>query len=440
MDLGTEVFSAVRVDDARGVYVLPTGNVDTENCIDFKVTFSAAADAVTGHCLEMVHVPTGAFYLGGAKSYDDRNTINTSRGSLGAPLNAFFAADADGAFNGAYPVRSESAIEIGACDGCLHYLDAQIPGVNTYSGDGQGQLRTSFPKGFEAFYQMRYELSEQQYCDFLNSLTPDQARQRIDLDLVFQGGSRRDYGNFIEFADGQYVTSRPRQACSFISWSDGLAYADWAGLRIMTELEYEKSARGFAPPKFREYVWGSSELEDGYVLDKTVFRCAPDQLCVDGNVLVNLLGFSNYRDVCGPRGSDPAYVGCRTLSSDLSYRGPLAVGIHARGKTDLTRQASGGSYFGALGLSGNLREPVVPVGDVRSRQYAGETGDGQLDESGAANVPDWFYADGEDLVYGYRGGCWAFHENHARIADRFNTYRKDIDVRKPYSGFRGVKD
>ena len=31
---------------------------------------------------------------------------------------------------------------------------------------------------------------------------------------------------------------------TYISWPDLLAYADWAALRPITELEYEKAARG----------------------------------------------------------------------------------------------------------------------------------------------------------------------------------------------------
>lgn len=87
-----------------------------------------------------------------------------------------------------------------------------------------------------------------------------------------------------------------------------------------------------------------------------------------------------------------------------------------------------------------MREPVIPVGSIGSRRYKGKLGDGILTEYGNTDNPDLFYSEKKELVYAYRGGSWAYHENHARIADRFNTYRKGIDVRKPFSDYRGVKN
>ena len=41
---------------------------------------------------------------------------------------------------------------------------------------------------------------------------------------------------------------------------DVCAYADWAGLRPMSELEYEKAARGTLAPVANEEAWGSADL------------------------------------------------------------------------------------------------------------------------------------------------------------------------------------
>ncbi|SFR51504.1 Formylglycine-generating enzyme, required for sulfatase activity, contains SUMF1/FGE domain [Robiginitalea myxolifaciens] len=433
-------FSAVLSSDKSGFFVVPNKNTESQTCIDFRISFQDSEADILPHCLEMVYIPQGKFYLGDPKSFEYRNSKSTSRGSLGAPLNAFFKSGINGTFDGTYIVDSEKEILIGECDGCLNYQDAEIPGVNTYSGDKKGVLPKKFPKGFSSFYQMRYELTEQQYCNFLNSLSPSQAARRIDINDTFQGGTRRDYGNFITFNEGKFVTTRPNQACSFISWNDCLAYADWAGLRIMTELEFEKSSRGPVKPKFREYSWGGSEIENQFFLDKNLFPLGEGDFYVDGNIHVNYLGFNNYKDVCGDRGSDPDYGGCRNLSSKMTYRGPLQTGIHAKEKSVLNRVTTGSGYYGTLDLSGNVREPVIPVGNSYSRQYEGTVGDGILSEEGKSNSVDWHYASGTDLVFGYRGGSWSYHENHGRIADRFCVYRKGVDIRTPYSGFRGVKD
>ena len=42
----------------------------------------------------------------------------------------------------------------------------------------KGALTAAFPKGYGAFYCMKYELSEGEYAAFLDQLTPAQAAAR----------------------------------------------------------------------------------------------------------------------------------------------------------------------------------------------------------------------------------------------------------------------
>ncbi|MFZ4397420.1 MAG: SUMF1/EgtB/PvdO family nonheme iron enzyme, partial [Kiritimatiellia bacterium] len=50
--------------------------------------------------------------------------------------------------------------------------------VGTVAVGGAGVLNDEYPTGYEAFYCMKYELTQGQYVDFLNSLPPDVAAER----------------------------------------------------------------------------------------------------------------------------------------------------------------------------------------------------------------------------------------------------------------------
>lgn len=87
-------------------------------------------------------------------------------------------------------------------------------------------------------------MSEQQYADFLNCLTP---AQRTTLGVA---------GSTITQTGGQYFASMPNRACVLSVNVDTtitvprriFAYADWAGLRPMSYLEFQKAFNGPKSP------------------------------------------------------------------------------------------------------------------------------------------------------------------------------------------------
>ena len=309
--------------------------------------------------IEMVYIPAGSFYIG----------------SGGSETAAFYTYPTT---TNPYLISSESAITVGTSSGNLYYPST------TYGGDQSGPIPEDFPKGYAAFYIMKYEVSQGQYVDFLNTLTSTQASARYP-------NNNGNYRHTISGSYPNYSASRPDRACNYLSWADLCAYADWAALRPFTELEFEKAARGPSVPTPNEYVWGNTNITQAVTISGTE----------DGTETITTTGANcNY--------------GSATFSGGDAGQGPLRCGIFATGSS--TRISSGGSYYGVMELSGNLWERPVSVGNSTGRVFTGLHGDGVLSGSGYADVTNW---PGSDATGGgYRGGYWNNDASRVRTSDR----------------------
>lgn len=309
--------------------------------------------------IEMAYIPAGAFYAG----------------SGGSETSAFYTYPTT---TNAYLVSSESAINVGTTSGYLYYSSS------TYGGDQTGLIPVDFPKGYAAFYMMKYETSQGQYADFLNTITSAQASTRYP-------GQNGNCRHTISGTYPNYSASRPDRACNYLSWADLCAYADWAALRPFTELEFEKAARGPSVPTPNEYAWGNTTIAQALVISGTE----------DGTETITTTGAN-----CS--------YGYATLSGGDAGQGPLRCGIFATGSS--TRVTSGASYYGVMELSGNLWERPVTTGNSTGRTFTGLHGDGTLDGSGNANVTCWPGTD--EAGVGHRGGGWSADASLGYASDR----------------------
>lgn len=362
--------------------------------------------------VEMVYVPQGSFWVGDS----------------GSGSGSFIAG---GTTNDPFIITSEAAINVDNTSGSL--WGTSTSGNSTIGGSGT--LPAAFPKGFAGFFLMKYEITQQHYVDFLNTLTRTQQNTRTGTNLavgvtsvtnryVMANGSTLQFRNGIrcnatidangpiifycdrngngtggEANDGQWV------ACNWLSWADVAAYLDWSGLRPMSELEYEKACRGPAAPVANEYAWGSTNI-----------------------VRAEDITFT------GAINESTSTVGANAVYSAPLVPGPMRVGVFAAGAT--TREQSGAGYSGAMELSGNLWERVVTVGNPPGRAFTGTLGNGSLDASGDADAPTWpgTFAQG----VGSRGGSVTYPVTVLNVSDRSagitGTFTRDSGL-----GGRGVR-
>jgi len=214
-----------------------------------------------------------------------------------------------------------------------------------------------------------------------------------------------------------YQTDAPHVACNFLRHHDGAAFAAWAGLRPMTELEFEKACRGPLRPVPNEYAWGTARIvgmTSGGGRYKLQNAGKPDETVVWE----------------GENGPDATHGNVSVMRTNE----PLRVGVFATPTSD--RVSSGASYWGILDLTGNLVERAVWVGHRRGRVFTGNHGEG--DES------PW-----PDILLGHRGGgCpysshaggWGgfdgFRASNRRVAGQFALYGAS---RHFSEGFRCVR-
>ena len=130
-------------------------------------------------------------------------------------------------------IASEGALGIGSGGG--EKAEGNYA-ASDYGGDGQGPVPAAFPKGVGRFYVMRRELTEGEYAGFLSTLD---GRARASRDITLHP-RYRDGGGSIRVLPDSVEADAPDRPANFVTWADGIAWAAWAGLRPMSELEFEK--------------------------------------------------------------------------------------------------------------------------------------------------------------------------------------------------------
>jgi hypothetical protein len=262
---------------------------------------------------EMVYVPEGEFNC--AKIFHNSAAYNSAR-TFYAPKDNF-------------PVINSSLSPI------LNYnngslLSIKIKGDAGLDTDFDGIVdKTLYPTGFTPFYSFKYELSEQQFADFLNTLTSNQISTiGVPVSSIFKNNN-------------SYNVSSPNKALGNSNAMRVLSYADWSGLRPMSFLEFNKASYGPEQP---------------------------------------LLVCPGCFAICGY----PANRG--TCCFNDGGQGFTLIDVGSFANSTSTRDQSSSSYYGILDLTGNAHEPVVKLSAF---SFSKINGDGNLSPNGSNNVNNW---------------------------------------------------
>lgn len=281
--------------------------------ISLNVTLATTGGALLAnpeirvYALEMVDIPAGAYYVGDGtpNSYIETNTTT----------------------NSPFAVTSETS---------------QVPFSNS---SPTTYLATGFPRATYEYYMLKYEVSNEAFSEYMNTLTRAQQNLIANTNLTAASSGAQnviasDYGHvkatvtsltdpaifgcdannngvFNEINDGQ------NNGVIIEKMNMGIGYLDWAALRIMTAYEYEKACRGPVYPVQNEYAWGSAVMGNG----------TPDV------------------DLFGPNESMSVPVDGPRSPFNQSVRN----GAYAK-PTGATRLNSGGSYYGVMELGNSCGE------------------------------------------------------------------------------------
>ncbi|MBN2756340.1 MAG: hypothetical protein JXR51_04110 [Bacteroidales bacterium] len=460
------------VSDGKGVFIYRADNGSgNNNWPNMGLRWEYGTDGISDNAtnieikvfaIEMVYVPQGQFYVGDGSSTGrlwNLADVNTNPALISTTPVVIKCEDPD--------ISKAPMDEQLEGDGIL------VVGNGGIDSDGNTAIdNPNFPTGYNAFYCMKYEISNQQMADFLNTLTREEQNSRTYFDILSdnnlhpfpinhtnQPESRNsvrckivgEVGEPLHFFcdlnnngiendpdDGKYI------AICNLGWPDGCAFSDWAGLRPMTELEFEKACRGPEYPIANEYAWHNINI---YGNSTTEY-------------IVNNLGEINSYPSNPGTGINGNAEYKFTTGHDTEHDAPLRCGIFATSSSD--RINAGASYYGIMDLSGTMAERTVSIGHVIGRSFQGTNGDGILTSiigfEGNANNPDWpGFKPGEESHgiipwfvsielnefpggFGFRGGDWNDDAPRLQVSDRFYAALDPFDSSGNIgSGFRAVR-
>ncbi|TVR81200.1 MAG: hypothetical protein EA412_03555 [Chitinophagaceae bacterium] len=391
-------------DRGMGVFIYrDTDGFGTFSVSNITLKWDQLAQGVSGtdwdikvFAFEMVYIPEGSFYVGDASS---SNYLK------------------DGSTTSPFLIDSENAITMGTAAGSLNQVGTNLSGT----------LPANFPKGFDAFWVMKYEITQQQYVEYLNTLSRTDQNSAVatpvppgiisiassdryvmsrTISPSFRNGIRMpetfhptqpiEFFNDLnyngienEINDGQTI------ACNFITNAQMRRFLIWSALRPMSELEFEKICRG------PESVYG------GVITNELAWSLAGNM----PGTFTSVAGVVN----SGAPDELPNNTGIGLVHNSSNPNGPIRVGATYTSATD--RLEAGSSYYGVADMSGNVYEFVIRV--TSNNSFSGAVyGNGGISWN---NPAGW-------TIHGYRGGAFGFGSSTAHLPTSSRVYSSGSSI------------
>lgn len=422
-------------DDRKGAFYyrsgVGAGNVKMDSV---KLFWNYAADSVTVidsvevkvFATEMVYVPQGNFALGDGNG--SQKTYNSFQ-IKSAPNNFVTITDKWSPLVNIMVNINDNGID----DATLHKDGIRISGLGglDINNDKVADF-PDFPTGYRSFYCMKYPVTQGQYADMLNTLSLrdstfpwmqyydttrlkkvnpkyKQALQNLDPFYSSIPNDMQRHTILLDSNEAKYFVSRPDRAFGRGQTNYYEAYSDWAAMRPMTEMEYEKAARGPLPPMYKVYrqtnyynynsdttynwsgfdwAWGNDSTiarENNMSNNNSAFRTLTFSGAENGTEIFS--NYNIYKRYISPLSN--YMMGGNVNNGGDGGSGPYRVGIFA---TDTSsRISSGATYYGIMDFSKNVAQYLVSAGSSRTRTLSYKKhGDGILNYQGQADQTEFF--------------------------------------------------
>ncbi len=124
--------------------------------------------------------------------------------------------------------------------------------MGTSADEGEIDEHPQHKVYLDEYYIAKYEVTNEQFERFINSTGYRTDAEKKGVGLMIEDGKwiEKPNVNWRYF----YSAGREKHPVISVSWNDVKAYCDWAGLRLPTEAEWEKAARGMDG---RDFPWGN---------------------------------------------------------------------------------------------------------------------------------------------------------------------------------------